>query len=299
MKLAYLLAQYLYTHKRLDLPGIGTFTLDPSVIIDSDHSRHKNTMPEGIGFKSDPSIREVPELISYISSQTGKMKALAISDVESHLELVHQFLNIGKPFTFEGIGSLVKIRPGEFEFTPGAIITDKAKEIAQKEVHGLSKKESTDAKYQAFLATPAVKSRWKKPVAVLLAVCGLGLAIWGGYTIATRNAQGDASVSDVTTETATQVVDSSQLIKPDSLTTPPKAVANRYKYILEETNGNRAYKRFNQLKQTNLANLIQLETKDSVRYKLFIMLPVSSDTTRIIDSLTIFLGRKVYIEHQN
>ena len=34
MKLALLLAQYLYSHKKLDLPGIGTFHLDPSVIID-------------------------------------------------------------------------------------------------------------------------------------------------------------------------------------------------------------------------------------------------------------------------
>ncbi|MBL7743860.1 MAG: hypothetical protein JNN00_10345 [Chitinophagaceae bacterium] len=297
MKLAYLLAQYLYTHKRLDLPGIGTFTLDPSVIIDADNSRQRNVMPEGIGFKSDPSIREVPELISYISAQTGKMKSLAISDLESHLELVHQFLNIGKPFTFDGIGSLVKIRPGEFEFTPGAIITEKAKEIAEKEVHGLSKKESTDAKYQAFLATPVAKSRWKKPVAVLLAICGLGLAIWGGYTIATRNAEEEAGVSETAIEPSTPVTDSSRLIRPDSVTIQKTAIADSYKYILEVARANRAIRRFNQLK-TNLWD-VKMETKDSVEYKLFLMLPASSDTTWKMDSLTVLSGRKVYIEHQN
>lgn len=254
-------------------------------------------MPEGIGFKSDPSIREVPELISYISAQTGKMKSLAISDLESHLELVHQFLNIGKPFTFDGIGNLVKIKPGEFEFTPGAMITEKTKEIAEKEVHGLSKKESADAKYQAFLATPVAKSRWKKPVAVLLAVCGLGLAIWGGYTIATRNAEGEAGVSETINEPTTPVTDSSRLVRPDSATIQKAAIADSYKYILEVARANRAMRRFNQLK-TNLWD-VKMETKDSVEYKLFLMLPASSDTTWKMDSLTVLSGRKVYIEHQN
>src|SRR5436189_300752 len=87
VKLANLLAQYLYTNKRLDLPGIGTFLLDPSINLDNE----KN-------------------------------------------------------------------------------------------------KDNVDAKYHAFLATPAVKTPWKKPVIALLILAGIGLAIWGGYTISTNKA---------------------------------------------------------------------------------------------------------------
>src|SRR6185295_19257267 len=104
-----------------------------------------------------------PELVSYISSKSGKMKSLAESDLESHLQKVQQFLNISKPFTFEGIGTLVKVKHGEFEFNQGTIIPDKLKETIEKEVHGVTKKENVDAKYQAYLATPSSKSRWRKP----------------------------------------------------------------------------------------------------------------------------------------
>ena len=109
MKLAPLLAKYLYTHKRLDLPGIGTFLFDPSAIIESESSKYnKPRNMEGISFESNVLAKETAELIGFISTQAGKMKALAAADLDSHLELAQQFLNIGKPFLFEGIGSLVK-----------------------------------------------------------------------------------------------------------------------------------------------------------------------------------------------
>jgi hypothetical protein len=298
LKLAYLLAQYLYTNKRLDLPGIGTFFLDPSVIIDTENSKQRNLMPEGISFKSNSSIHESPELISYISAKSGKMKALAISDLESHLELAQQFLNIGKPFSFEGIGNLVKLRQGEFEFTPGTIITEKIKDAADKETPRTSKKDTTEAKYSAFLSTPAAKSRWKKPVAAFLVICGIALAIWGGYTIATKNSGDDSNdVSETNTEQTIPVSDTSFLNKPDTTVIQKAKLADNYKYILEIAKAKRAFQRYNQLKTNQWK--VELETADSVDYKLFLLLPASPDTTRIVDSLTAMTGRKVYIEHQN
>lgn len=296
MKLANLLAQYLYTHKRLDLPGIGTFTLHPSATTDTENSKNRSIASEGVSFKHNPSIQGSPELVSFISEKTGKMKALATSDLESHLELVHQFLNISKPYTFDGIGTLVKTKHGEFEFSSGAIVTEKTKEPVEREVHGVSKKETTEAKYKAFLATPPDKMAWKKPVVFLLVLCGIGLAIWGGYTIATRNSESGLTEN---IEQTVPFIDSSALKKPDTVATPKQVINDNYKLVLEVTKGNRAFRRFSQLKQTNLAPIVQMETSDSVQYKLFVMLPASSDTLRVIDSLTAFLGKKVYIEHQN
>lgn len=301
MKLAYLLAQYLYTNKRLDLPGIGTFLLDPSVIIDNESNKHRNALPEGISFQCNSSIRNVPELVNFISAKAGKMKSLAESDLESHLQMVQQFLNISKPFTFEGIGTLVKIKTGQFEFIPGNSITDKIKDNKEKDVHGLTKKDTVDEKYQAYLATPAIKSRWRKPVIVMLILCGIGLAIWGGYTISTNQAEKTEGVlGENNTNESTPVIDSSQLKKPDSIIAEkPIPQHDNYKYVLEIAKGNRAFKRFKTLKDSKLSDVVQLETTDSIQYKLFVLLPVSTDTTRAIDSLTSFLGKKVYIERQN
>jgi hypothetical protein len=300
LKLAYLLAQYLYTNKRLDLPGIGTFKLDPSVIIESENSRRQTT-PEGISFESNSSILDAPELITYISAKTGKMKALAIADLESHIELAKQFLNIGRSYAFEGIGNLVKTKPGEFEFTPGTIINEKlTKEITGSEAQGLSKKETVEAKYQAFLSTPAIKSRWKKPVVALLVLCGIGFAIWGGYTISSKNAEdNETAAAENSTEQTTQYIDSSQIKKVDSVVAPKAPVSDNYKYVLEVLNANKAFKRYKQLKETRLAEIVGMETTDSVQYKLFVVYPSSTDTTKTINDLVGFLGKKVYIEHQN
>ena len=302
MKLAHLLAQYLYTNKRLDLPGIGTFLLDPAVIIETENNKHRNALPEGISFESNASIRTAPDLVNFISSKSGKMKSLAESDLESHLQMVQQFLNISKPFTFEGIGTLIKVKTGQYEFVQGNVITDKVKGNIEKEVHGLTRKESVDAKYQAYLATPSAKSSWRKPVIVFLILCGIGLAIWGGYTIsANREVNTEAVLSENNTTEPLTAIDSSQLKKPDSVISQ-KTIAQpvNYKYVLEVARQYRAFKRFSQLKDsTMISKIVQLEKTDSIQYKLFVLLPVTMDTTRVIDSLTSYLGRKVYIEHQN
>ena len=299
MKIAYLLAQYLYTNKRLDLPGIGTFLLDPSVTIDTENNKNGTTLPEGIIFQNNSSIQNAPELVNYISSKSGKMKVLAESDLESHLQMVQQFLNINNPFSFEGIGTLVKVKQGEYEFTQGHIITEKPKDNLQKEKQGLSKKETIEAKYQVFLATPVAKSRWKKPVIIALILCGVGLTIWGGYTISTKkSAINEPGISESNTDQTVPFTDSSHLNKPDStLLKKTSSPSDNYKYVLEIAKAKRAFTRFKQLK-TNQWD-VKLETKDSVQYKLFIILPVTNDTTHIMDSLTALSGKKVYIEHQN
>ena len=195
LKLAPLLAQFLYSHKRLDLQGIGSFFLDPSIVIENDQSRQtRQPQPEGISFENNPSIRESPELIGFISSQTGKMKALASADLQSHLELAQQFLNIGKPFLLEGIGNLVKVRTGVYEFKPGQLLTEKLREPADKD---LSHPGGSDHTYQPFLEKEKTRTTWTKPVLALLVLVGVGLAVLGGYIVYKRNALPRNPVSNI------------------------------------------------------------------------------------------------------
>lgn len=294
MKLAPILAQYLYSNHRLDLPGIGTFLLDPSAITTPENSKQRLTTLEGITFQSNPSLKESPDLIAFISSQSGKMKALANADLGSHLQLVQQFLNIGKPFTFEGIGTLTRVKQGEFQFTPASVSTDKLKEYRTKENAPVTLEESS-AEYESFLTKPQATRGWRKPVIFSLIIAGIGLAIWGGYIISKKPSTPDTTGSTNVTKPKIQ--------KPPPLTDtlhakPTDTLKDTYKYVLEIASSRRAFERFYRLKSYQWQ--VQMETNDSVQYKLFLVLPaLNADTTRILDSLTVMNGRKVYIEHQN
>lgn len=306
MKITSLLTQYLYTHHRLDLPSIGTFTLDPSAIQALENSKQRSAVLEGISFQNNPSLKESPELVAYISAQSGKMKALAASDLESFIEVAQQFLNIGKPFTFDGIGTLVKTNLKECEFIPIAVTADKVKELNTKEaVKPASVREEATAvaaapapqpQYESFLSESAPKQRWKKPVIALALIAGLGLTIWGGYAIS-KNA-GSGKAADAVVSAPAPAEDTSTAIAlPDTLAKEQPVIASNYKYVLEEGTKQRAIKRYNQLR-TNLWD-VKLETNDSVKFKLYLLLPINTDTTRVLDSLTVMTGKRVYIEHQN
>lgn len=295
MKIPSLLAQYLYCKKRLDLPGIGTFLLDNATISALENSKQRSAILEGVSFQFNPSVQEPADLIAFIAEKTGKMKPLAAADLDSHLQSAHLFLNIGKPFTFEGIGILTKIKPGEFELTPIAVSTEKVKEYNTKETEPSASKEAVTDKYESFLSSSPAKQEWKRPVAALLILCGIGLTIWGGYEISRRVKKGkQESKIETTAQTILPAPDSAQIIKDSIPNQPAPVQETNYKYVLEVAKSKRAFKRYNQLKDINWQ--VHLETKDSVQYKLFMLLPVS-DTTKTLDSLMVMTGRKVYIEY--
>ncbi len=300
MKVAPLLAQYLYANKRLDLPGLGSFFLDPSTHIEADSGKHnKATNLEGVTFESNTSIKEVNDLVQFFSSQTGTMKALAAADLDSHLGQALQFLNIGKPFLFEGIGTLTKIKPGEFSFTPGHSIAASLKEPNNSESEPASPIDESLNDYKSVFYARKKSMTWKKPVAVLLLLTGLGLAIWGGYIVYKKTtAQKDnAPAVEIKMDEPVLATDTAQ-VKKDSIvqrnpaTTTP---AGTYKFILETTDAKRAFSRLNKL--ITFQWPAQMETKDSLSFKIFMVLPVNTaDTSRVLDSLSRLNGKRVYIE---
>ncbi|MGK2861840.1 MAG: hypothetical protein ACSLE0_07895 [Chitinophagaceae bacterium] len=297
MKIPSLLAQYFYNHKRLDLPGIGSFIVESSSLRELQNSKQRSVVLDAVSFENNPSLKESPELISYISEKTGKMRALASSDLDSHLHLARQFLNMGKPFTFEGIGILSTIKPGELEFTPISVPVDKIRQNDPETSTLPETNEISSSRYESFLTGPGTKFEWKKPVIGLLLLAGVGITIWGGYIISRKNKNDIVNTDSRTVMPQTLVTDS---LPPDDSVALVQTIAppaENYKYVLEVASGKRAFKRYNQLKTIRWK--IQMETNDSIRYKLFMMLPSIADTTRTLDSLTVMTGRKVYIEYQN
>ena len=297
MKIPSLLAQYFYSNQRLELPGLGTFVVDLSALQALQSTKQRNAILDGVSFESNISLQESPDLIAYIAGNTGKMKSLASADLDSHLQLALQFLNMGKPFSFEGIGILTKVKPGEFEFTPISVSTEKIKESYAGEAVSSPKEESA-SNYDSFLSGPKTQFEWKKPVIGLMLLCGVGLAIWGGYVISQKNKKNKIQAA-VVQQTASETIVADTLQKADSSSIAPATipVETNYKYVLEVAKSKRAFKRYNQLKEIRWK--VELETQDSIQYKLYMILPAIGDTTKTLDSLTAMTGRKVYIEYPN
>lgn len=298
LKLAPVLALFLSTNKRLSLRGIGIFESTPAAYSEASYSKNYKAPTEDISFTNNPSTGDDPELIKFISEQTGKMKALAVSDLESYIELIQQFLNIGKPFLIEGIGTLVKIKPGLCEFTSGNQTNEKITNTTVKELTSSSSTDDSSSGFgQIYPRQPKAGFTLKKSFIALLLLGGIAFAIWGGYTLYNRNlnvtANDDNSkknsvpLEDTATAAVVQKPTQDNIKKASQTNTPG------YKFVFETTSSKkRAIKRFNVLKQIN--SDIHLETIDSSLFNITVNLNIpASDTSRVKDSLNAwYYGKK-------
>ena len=297
LKLAQQLADYLVATKKLSIQGIGSFFLDSSYNPDPDN-KSKSDVVGTITFESNTATKTDDGLIEFISKHTGKMKTLAASDLESQLEIVHQFLNIGKAYAFDGIGTVSKNKEGNYTFIQGIALPERIAERNMSMETG-SSADMPDFK-SVFLKAPK-QINWRKPMIALFILLGLGLVILGGYYLYKRTSEKEAVTETENTELLDQnetiVIDSSTIKQDTTPVIQPIAEVN-YKFVVDEFKAMRAFKRFNQLKENGWP--IQMETKDSVNYKLYVLMPVATtDTVRALDSITVLNGRRVFIEHKN
>lgn len=296
LKLSLFLTQFLHEHNRLDLQGLGCFIFSPSAAAELDTKRNTTIYTGNVSFESNPKTKESKELIEYISTQTGKIKALAAADLDSYIESAKQFLNIGKAYTFEGIGTLIKTQPGQFEL----VATDDSKKINEASVKNNSITERIEEQLSNFgdLLMPTKKNlNLRKPLFVMLALFGIGLAIWGGYTIYkySKDKKNIGESSDKDKEQQTSIA---KLQENDSLINKSKDTLQKnnqptlsttgdstYKFVVEVAQKSRALSRFSHLKNIGVKE-VQMETKDSLTFKIFFALKASAaDTAKIVDSL--------------
>jgi hypothetical protein len=315
VKIAHLLAQYLYDRKRLTLAGIGHFELEAD--IQPEQPKGKHTKPAeltGVNFTNDPQAAEDPDLISYISAQSGKIKALSSADLESHLELGRQFVNIGKPFLLEGIGYLSKGPGSGFTFTPGSVLTERADPLSGPHAFREERMEEETADYRGLLYNKKEKKSIPRPLAIVLILAGLGMAVWGGYLIYKKTAgtgadspaepvkespatrQTPPAPTTLPADTTRAVPDSTKQTLPTEVAGQGNGQTGNYKFILEESSRERALVRFDRLKRFGWN--VRMETKDSSLFTLYLVLPVNpADTTRVLDSLSRLNGKPVRLSN--
>lgn len=292
MKLSPLLSEFLFTNKELDLAGIGRFTIDNA---------------GAISFEQNTSARENPQLVTHIAEKSGKMKSLVAADLDSYLELAKQFLNIGKPYLFEGIGTLTKNKFGQFEFIQSSTFTEK-KDSNNEGRDMTSTTENSFTDYEEMFSPKKPKtSASKKVVGWLIVLSGLSLAVFGGYLVynKTKNKKnGPEPISkkaesiiqpEVKNEAAQIITKDSSEASKDTIKAveveKPIVNSNNYRFVIEKANKARALYRYEFLKK-NFVD-VQMDTKDSVLFKLyFILQSLPSDTSRKRDSLQRLYGTR-------
>jgi hypothetical protein len=292
-------------NKYLNLAGIGRFTTDDAYVIPDEKSKKEKDQPVfKINFEQDITLKEDNELISFIAEHSGKMKSLAAADLDSHLELARQFLNIGKPFLLEGIGTLTKNKTGHLEFHQGQAQAEKLRDTSQAEIDNTSTTEDSFTDFEEMFSPkkPPVKTS-RKIITWIIILASLAVAVWGGYIVYNKNSNKETTDDNQQQESQAEtkivnnpVIDTMQVKKPDSLTAP-LPVTGTYRFIIETSGKARALKRFNDLKSYGLN--IFLDTKDSLLFKIYFRLPATpADTARIRDSLNILYGTlgKGYVE---
>ncbi len=273
-------------------------------------------------------------LVNFIKEHTGKMKSLAAADLDFYLTTGRQLLNIGKPFYLDGIGTLIKVKEGGLEFTPGEYMVARLEEQSpERRAAGFDE----PAREREVKGNSA-----KQGVLLLLIVVGLGIIGWAGYYLYKRNsfsepAEKQAVVLADSTKTKPAMVTDTTSTAADSASKPrikdtaapvpaapapeeqapttaaaaPKTAAatttaalppppgsTLYRFVILATdNKHHALRRYNQLLGYQLN--IKMDQKDSAWFKLYF--PIAAypkDTTSIKDSLAdTYAVPNVKIEH--
>lgn len=318
------MSQYLYQTKRLDLPGIGSFTLDAAAVLPQESDRLGQVVATGIQFKNATIPAADDALVSYIKERTGKMKSLAAADLDFFLTTGRQLLNIGKPFYIEGIGTLLKNKEGKLEYTPGEYLVTRLDDLHHPD-------RRTAAPAMGYDEPPREDARGGgnsgQTLLLIGIIAGIAIIAFGGYYLYKRNnyaepaAENRARVvpestataaADTSAQTPMKPADSNQAVKKDTTTVNTQPIAaippavqhevtagtgqSLYHFVILRTeNKNHALRRYNQLLGYQLN--IHMETKDSSFFKLYFPIAATiADTTHIRDSLADVYASRITIE---
>jgi len=122
MNIENLIARYLAIHKSVSFEEIGTLSTmnNAEASADNENTHTDNT----IQFAFDLKAIADQGLVTYVVEQTGKLRSLIASDIESFTFTGKQFLNIGKPFLIKDIGYFQKNKNNEYSFFQGNPIAE-------------------------------------------------------------------------------------------------------------------------------------------------------------------------------
>lgn len=301
MKIEQALVLYLLKHKQISLQGIGTFKIDGAIPENNDHDKPVIIPAEAISFTYDPKTKEDNELIDFIVLNTKKIKPLASADLDSFLTLGRQFLNIGKPFTIQNLGTLEKVNSGDLVFKPGPVI--QKIELPKPKIEDEGGEKYDENLFHDYQKEAPPNNR--KVFLIILIIALLGLGSWAAWHYGFKKDTAESVPATNNIVPVRDTVDTTQKQTSDSLAEAQRVTDSirnaqknpadsfTFKVVLKTTtNKEVALARLAKLK--SYGRKVIMYTDDSITYKVAqpFMLPLS-DTTKILDSLNsyYYLGR--------
>lgn len=289
LKIEQVLVLQLYSSKKITLQGIGIFSLDGSVSLPADSDKGIVLPDNAITFDYNPKVGEDEALINAIVQHTKKIKPLASADLDSFLMLGRQFLNIGKPFIIEGLGTLDKAQTGELVFIPGHFITPKIEAPKALKENENEEKSGLFPDYDS-----EVSNNGRRTLFIIIALIILSIAGGAVYYFLHQKSNQEEEVNE-TQPAQNTIADSAATIKKDT-TIVTKTLANdgySFKIVFKETKDkDEAQKTLNKYRE--YGHKVIMYTSDSVTYKVAepFSLPLA-DTAHIKDSLNkyYYLGK--------
>lgn len=295
-----LIRQYLYQNKSIALPGLGKLYFGASAQLPATTSDKYEAVPlQDLNFEYDLQQQAEPEFVKFVSTHTGKIAPLASSDVDSHFMLCKQFINIGKAYIIDGVGTIEKKDDGTYGFTPGTYIpVSDAVTVTHKPL----KVREPQPVIPKNTAPRGKQVNYKNIFLIVGIVLLIAVAGWAAYYFFVKNRIPDSAAVAASTNDSTPVTDSSnKSASPAGSNTAQASNSNSsdpngYKAIYEITKDKaRAIKRTEML--VDGGNDARYEAVDSNTFKMYIYLnSLPADTARKRDSLSKFLAKKVRLE---
>lgn len=294
-----LLAFFFYEHRYLSIPELGRMELSGDSSPQTDEN-HLHTFPKGsISFIPNPSENPDPELVTYITSRTRKMEALAVADLNSISEVAKEMLNMRQSYTFPGIATITPDFKENFIVTPEKLLSAP---------HHLRKQAPVDMFRQNVKEDPLPETGIHSAGAhrtlggtIIAIICVLIVAALV-YFLFLNKGGGASRVADNTDKPTMTPRHAIKPVSPDTLAVNrQKPILSdsgllNYEVVFEQADSAKAFRRYSQL--TNWGHKIILKTTDSVHYSLAVPITgIAADTAHIKDSIRVLYGHPVYIRY--
>ena len=311
MKVEQLIINYLMLHKKVGIQSIGHFIYEEVVSASSETDQHVLT-EKNISFVCNKNELIDEGFIAYFIQETGKIKPLATSDLESFSILGQQFLNIGKPMVFRGLGYLTKHQSGEYEFTQGEIMPERTERIGEnKQVQQTEENRDNSNKidFSTFKKKKGPSKKWI-PITIIVILIGLmGLVVYIFSRYEKKNNEKPLKIESQ--EKGKVVVNSQPKAKPVVIEKIDSAAnLNKDSMLLPHSNGffvvvrsygdlESAQRGFNRLQVLPFGKEVKMITVDSSHYQIAV--PVSgniTDSSRIRDSVKAIFGKTAFVRIQ-
>lgn len=312
MKIAHLIAQYLHQHKKMRLQGIGEFTLDNFYENPFENEKGRIKVPENaIRFVYDKKSPEDTGLIDFISQQTKKIKPLASSDLEDYLNIGRQLLNVSKQFYIEGLGTLLLNDLGELDFVQGnemfAPLNLEESRLPRQKLD----ENPAEMNFEEYSPKASSTGNLRKFLVITATAAGLFVLGWIGWYFFQQWQNGKNGKKEVTPENIQPVfsANAADSARNDSSKTnldslhgaaginTGNAASRQYNVIIETSRRARALSRYDSLRKWGYN--VGLKTDDSVTFRIYTTINGQmADSTRVLDSISRFFGRKVRIESE-